>query len=139
MAFVGAGQNKYTVFPLENYTFGNKSPKPEKEHSVEARFARLRKRYGSGLMTLPNFVFVVDLRLRVFFISVVYELRLPVRKKVLIDSWTAFSTERCRNSEFSLLQLISDLMLIISSFLSCHGHQKGQFFLASGHFCKCIG
>lgn len=47
MAYVGAGQNKYTVFPLENYTFGHKSPKVEKQRNLEARFKHLKDKYAS--------------------------------------------------------------------------------------------
>ena len=42
MAYIGAGQNKYTVFPLENYTFGHKAPKIEKQRGIEARFQHLK-------------------------------------------------------------------------------------------------
>jgi hypothetical protein len=44
MSYIGAGQNKYTVFPLENYTFGHKGPKVEKQRGLEARFRHLREK-----------------------------------------------------------------------------------------------
>lgn len=44
MAYVGAGQNTYSVFPLENYTFGHKAPKLEKQRTLEARFRHLQER-----------------------------------------------------------------------------------------------
>jgi hypothetical protein len=44
MAYIGAGQNKYTVFPLDNYTFGTKSAKVEKQRSLEARFQHLKEK-----------------------------------------------------------------------------------------------
>lgn len=51
MAYVGAGQNKYTVFPLENYTFGNKAPKVEKQRNLEARFKHLKDKYATFSFT----------------------------------------------------------------------------------------
>jgi hypothetical protein len=51
MAYVGAGQNKYTVFPVENYTFGHKSPKVEKQRSLEARFKHLKEKYDPYIHT----------------------------------------------------------------------------------------
>lgn len=44
MAYVGAGQNKYTVFPVDNYTFGQKTPKVEKQRTLEARFKHLKEK-----------------------------------------------------------------------------------------------
>jgi hypothetical protein len=44
MAYIGAGQNKYTVFPLDNYTFGTKSAKVEKQRNLEARFKHLKEK-----------------------------------------------------------------------------------------------
>jgi hypothetical protein len=57
MAYVGAGQNKYTVFPLENYTFGNKAPKVEKQRNLEARFKHLRDKYASVRSSTSTFYF----------------------------------------------------------------------------------
>jgi hypothetical protein len=48
MAYVGAGQNKYTVFPVENYTFGQKTPKVEKQRTLEARFKHLKEKYAAS-------------------------------------------------------------------------------------------
>ncbi|KAG2449339.1 hypothetical protein HYH02_005494 [Chlamydomonas schloesseri] len=39
------GQPVYNVYPLANYTFGNKQPKLEKDGSVQDRLARLRNSY----------------------------------------------------------------------------------------------
>jgi len=34
-----------TLYPLTNYTFGTKDPQSEKDHSVQARFQRMREEY----------------------------------------------------------------------------------------------
>jgi Nucleotide hydrolase len=49
MAYIGAGQNKYTVFPIGNYTFGHKAPKIEKQRGLEARFQHLRDKRAPHL------------------------------------------------------------------------------------------
>lgn len=38
----GGGQTAYSVFPVGNYKFGAKAPKPEKENTTEGRLARIK-------------------------------------------------------------------------------------------------
>lgn len=38
------GQTAYSVFPVGNYKFGAKQPKPEKDNSTEARLIRIKQK-----------------------------------------------------------------------------------------------
>ncbi|KAF6262916.1 cleavage and polyadenylation specificity factor, 25 kDa subunit [Scenedesmus sp. NREL 46B-D3] len=43
----GAGQTAYSVFPVVNYKFGAKQPKPEKDNSTEQRLLRIKQKYDA--------------------------------------------------------------------------------------------
>lgn len=43
----GAGQTAYSVFPVGNYKFGAKQPKPEKDNLTESRLLRIKQKYDA--------------------------------------------------------------------------------------------
>lgn len=39
------GQSKIHIYPINNYSFGSKDAKPERDNSIVARTERLREKY----------------------------------------------------------------------------------------------